>query len=140
MKVERIDHVHLAVKDLEKAVKFFSEILGTKFTEPIPVEKYDLKYVISPLGFELIQSTSLEGVISRFIQRRGEGLHAISFKVSNLDEAVAELQANGLRLVGTVELGRLREAQFHPKDVFGLMIELCEYEDVHSLVYPALGE
>lgn len=139
MKVERIDHIHVAVKDLDKAISFFSQILGTNFSNTINVEKYTLKSVISPLGLELIESTSPEGVIAKFIERKGEGVSAISFKVPNLEEAIAELQSKGLRLVGRVEQGRLKEAQFHPKDAFGVMIELCEYEDVHGAAQAALS-
>jgi methylmalonyl-CoA/ethylmalonyl-CoA epimerase len=139
LKVERIDHIHVAVKDLDKAISFFSQILGTNFSNTINVEKYTLKSVISPLGLELIESTSPEGVIAKFIERKGEGVSAISFKVPNLEEAIAELQSKGLRLVGRVEQGRLKEAQFHPKDAFGVMIELCEYEDVHGAAQAALS-
>ena len=132
MKVEKIDHIHIAVKDLEKAIRFFSDILGTKFSSVIHAEKFDLKSVLDPLGLEIIQSTSPEGIIAKFIDQRGEGLHAISFKVPSLDEAIAELQAKGLRLVGRIDLGGIKEAQFHPKDSFGMMIELCEYQEEHG--------
>ena len=108
--------------------------MGTKFSQVIFAEKFDLKSVLDPLGLELIQSTSPEGVIAKFIKHRGEGLHAVSFKVPNLDEAIAELQAKGLRLVGRIDLGGIREAQFHPKDSFGVMIELCEYQEEHGAV------
>jgi len=141
MKVERVDHIHIAVRDLDRAIKFFSEILGTTFSEPIVDEKtFSLKSVISPLGLELIQSLSPEGVIAQFIEKRGEGLHAISFKVPNLEEAIAELQAKGLRLVGRIQIGRIKEAQFHPKDSFGVMIELCEYQEEHGAAAAALGK
>lgn len=108
--------------------------MGTKFSQVIFAEKFDLKSVLDPLGLELIQSTSPEGVIAKFIKHWGEGLHAVSFKVPNLDEAIAELQAKGLRLVGRIDLGGIREAQFHPKDSFGVMIELCEYQEEHGAV------
>jgi methylmalonyl-CoA/ethylmalonyl-CoA epimerase len=139
MKVEKIDHIHIAVKDLDKAIQFFSDILETKFSPVIMAEKFDLKSVLDPLGLELIQSTSPEGVIAKFIERRGEGLHAISFKVPNLDEAVAELQAKGLKLVGRIDLGGIREAQFHPKEAFGVMLELCEYQEEHGAARAVLG-
>lgn len=141
MKVERVDHIHIAVRDLDEAVRFFSEILGTTFSEPIVDEKtFSIKSVISPLGLELIQSLSPDGVIAKFIEKRGEGIQAISFKVSNLEEAIAELQAKGLRLVGRIEIGRIKEAQFHPKDAFGVMIELCEYQEEHGAASAALGK
>ncbi len=129
MKVEKIDHVHVFVKDLDKAIAFFSDILGTKFSGPIDIEEaVNVRCYLEPMGVELVASTTPDGVVARTIEKRGEGLAAISFKVPNLDEAVAELQAKGLRLLGWVQVGNLREAQFHPKDAYGVTIELCEYE------------
>lgn len=115
MKVERIDHIHFAVKNLDKATRFFEEILGTKFSEDIVAPEGKVRSRIDPLGIEIIESTSPDGLISKFIESRGEGLHAISFKVSDLDKAVEELQAKGLRLVGRLKVGNLVEAQFHPR-------------------------
>lgn len=130
MKVERIDHIHIAVKNLEQATKFFTEILGTTFSKPIvDDETFQIRSVLDPLGFELIESKSPDGVISKFIEKRGEGLHAISLKVPDIEEAIAELKARGMRQVGRINPGQLKEAQFHPKDSFGVMIELCEYQD-----------
>jgi hypothetical protein len=74
------------------------------------------------------------------VEKRGEGIVAISFKVSNLDEAVEVLQSKGLRLVGRINLGHIREAQFHPKDAHGVMIELAEYQEEHGAARAALGK
>ena len=136
MKVERIDHIHIYVRDLDKAVKFFSEILGTKFSQPIIVENQKLRSMLDPLGLELIESTSPEGPVAKAVELRGEGLAAISFKVPDIEEAAAELQSKGLRPVSRVEIGKVKEVQFHPKDAHGVMIELCEYEEEHSIVEP----
>jgi len=132
MKVERIDHIHIFVKDLEKSKGVFSRILGTKFCEPMVSEEWGLKSVLDPLGVELMASTSPEGFIAKTIERRGEGLAAISLKVPDIEEAIAELTAMGLRLVSRFEVGQLKEAHFHPKDAFGVMIELCEYREEHG--------
>ena len=132
MKVERVDHLHVAVKDLEEATKFFSEILGTHFSDIIIEKTFDIKSVISPLGIELIQSISPDGVVAKSIEKKGEGLHAISLKVPDIEEAIAELQSRGMRLVGRIQLGELKEAQFHPKDAYGVMIELAEYKEQHA--------
>jgi len=134
MQVERIDHIHIYVRDLAAATRFFSRVLGTRFSEPMVVEKFQLRSVLEPLGVELIESTAPDGVVARTIERRGEGLAAISLKVPDIEAAKAELQSLGLRLVGELESGGLKEAQFHPADAYGVMIELCQYDQVHGAV------
>ncbi|MBS7250144.1 MAG: hypothetical protein KIH08_06085 [Candidatus Freyarchaeota archaeon] len=65
------------------------------------------------------------------MEKRGEGLYAIVFKVPNIEEAAAELEKKGVRRVGTLDLGALKEVMFHPKDTHGVMIILAEYREVH---------
>ncbi len=139
MKAERLDHIHIYVKDLEKAKDTFSRILGTTFSPNIEVEDMQIRSALSPLGVELIESASPDGVVAKAIERRGEGLYALSFKVPDIEEAVNELQSMGLRLVGRVEEGNIREAQFHPKDCHGVMIELCQYQEHSGAAIAVLG-
>lgn len=131
MEVEKIDHIHILVKDLEKATKFFEDILETKFCDPI-FESGGSSTVIDPLGLELIAPTKSDNVVAKTIEKRGEGLAAISFKVRDIEEAVKELQSKGLRLIVKSQSGQLKEAQFHPKDSYGVLIELCEYNLEHG--------
>jgi methylmalonyl-CoA/ethylmalonyl-CoA epimerase len=135
MKVQKLDHVHIYVNDLGKAVRFFSEILGTKFSEVIEKPGWDFKLAMDPLGVELVQPTSPEGGTARAMQKRGEGIFMVSFKVENLDEAVAELEAKGMRVISRIQDGKLREVQFHPRDAHGVMIELAEYEEEHGVIH-----
>ncbi len=131
MKVEKIDHIHLYVKDLEKARDFFSSILGTKFSKVMDVEEYDIQSVITPLGMELVGARSKGGEVEKAIQKNGEGVYAVSLKVPDIEEAISELKEKGLRMIGRSQFGRLKEAWFHPEDAYGVLIELCEYEEVH---------
>jgi len=134
MKVEQIDHIHIVVKDLDKAVEFFESLLGVKFSKEVFLEEWQFKSRIAPIGpvgIELMQPTSPDSVFAKFIERRGEGLQAISLKVPDIEEAKAEMEARGIRLVSAVEVGRMKEAQFHPKDAYGVLIELCQYQAVH---------
>lgn len=140
MKVERIDHVHIAVKDLDKACKFFEDALGVEFSKDIFAPTVNTRSRMDPLGLEIVESTSPDGVIAKFIDKRGEGVQCVSFKVSDLDSAVNELLAKGVRLVGRVEVGNVREAQFYPKDSHGVMIELIEYKDIHGAAVGILGK
>lgn len=132
MKVESIDRVFVAVKDLEAASKLFSDILGLKFGEVKVDEGQQTKYTRSAIGLELIQSTTPDGPVARSIERRGEGLYAAVLKVSDIGLAIEELQKKGLRLLGQSKIGGLKEAFFHPRDSHGLMIALCEYESEHG--------
>ncbi len=132
MKVEKIDHVHIFVKNLDKALKFFEEALGTRFAGPRNSKNLDARTTLDPIGLEIIEGVSPDGPVNKTIERRGEGLAAISLKVPDIEEAIAHLESLGVRLVRRIETGKIKEAQFHPKDTFGVMIELCEYELEHG--------
>lgn len=138
MKVEQVDHIHIAVKDMDKAVKLFESLLDIKFSKEYIGEEIEIKSriaTIGPVGIELIQPTSPNSVVAKFIDRRGEGVHAISLKVPDIDEAVAEAEAKGIRCAARVELPMLREAELHPKDTHGVQIELCQYEMEHPAAF-----
>ncbi len=145
MRVEKLDHVHIYVKSLEKGKDTFSRVLGTTFCPTITADERggdasrQLRSTLSPLGLELLEGSSPEGAIGRVIERRGEGVYALSFKVPDIEEAISELQSKGLRMVSRIELGKIKEAQFHPKDCHGIMIELCEYQEYSSAAIAALG-
>ena len=81
---------------------------------------------------EIIEGVSKDSAVTKTIEHRGEGLAAISLKVPNIEEAIAHLESLGIRLVRRIESGKIKEAQFHPKDTFGVMLELCEYELEHG--------
>ena len=135
MKVEKIDHIAISVSDLDKAMKFFSDLLGTEFSKPRVLEAADAKQTLDPLGIELVAPLTPNGSVAKTIERKGEGLSLLSLKVENLDEAIAEMQSKGVRLVQIIQgHPRRRAAIFHPKDVFGVMIELIEYKPKHPII------
>lgn len=132
MKIEKIDHVHVYVKDMKKAVAFFEAVLGSPFSEVRHNPEVQLNWRMSQTGIELLSSTSSNGIVAKFIEHKGEGLAGISLKVADIEEAVSELESYGMRVVGKYEHGVLREVQFHPKDFFGVAVELCEYNVNHD--------
>jgi len=135
MRIEQLDHIHIVVKDLQKAVNFFENFLSVKFDDVIQVEGWDAISriaAIGPIGIELIQPTSATSIFAKFIEQRGEGVQALSLKVPDIEEAKAEMQDKGMKLVSTYNMGRIKEAHFHPKDTFGILFELCEYKAVHG--------
>lgn len=139
MKTERLDHVHLYVKDLEASKELYSRTLGTHFSDCPPDQDLGMRVSLSPLGLEIIEPTSPDSIVGRTIRSRGEGVAALSFKVPDIELAIADLQSQGLRLVGRVNYAHLKEAQFHPRDWHGVMLELCQYEDRHPVYYAARG-
>ncbi len=140
MKIEKIDHIHIYVKDMDKAKTLFEKMLNTAFSANIEDEKYAIRSSLEPLGVELVSSMTPDGPIAKDIEKRGEGVHGISFKVDNLEEATAEMIAKGFKVVGRVNVGGLKEVQFHPRDTFGVMIELCEYQEIHGAARAALQQ
>jgi len=129
VKAEKLDHVHIYVKDIQKAVQLFADSLGLKFDDVYTWEEEGLKDCYAPPGVLFIQSTSPNDAlgVSKFIESKGEGLAAISLKVTDIETAIAELQSKGFRLKEKVEIGNVKEAMFDPEDSFGVEIELCEY-------------
>ncbi len=142
MKIEGVDHIHVGVKDLDKAVAFFSDLLGINFSEDITSDgEGDARGTVANVrgvGLELVSGKTPDGWMSKLLEKRGEGCYGISLKVSDIDEAIAELQARGLRIIRRTVVGNAIEAHIHPKDTYGIMIELCQYEDQVPIVNQAL--
>jgi len=137
-KTERIDRVAVAVRNLEEAMAFFHEMLGIKFDDVRENEANKWRACYSDIGLELVQPTSSDSPVSRFIEKKGEGILAIALKVSNIDAAKRFCQEKGLRAVNTVRRGRLKEVVFHPKDFHGVQVTLCEYQALHPATCAAL--
>ncbi|MBE3589001.1 MAG: methylmalonyl-CoA epimerase [Thermoanaerobacteraceae bacterium] len=130
--IKKIDHVGIAVKDLQKAIEFYEGLLGLKVTDTEVVEEQKVKVAFLPTGdseVELLESTTPDGPIARFIEKNGEGIQHIAFRVDNLEEKLAELKARGVRLIDEKPrrgAGGARIAFLHPKSTFGTLVELCE--------------
>ncbi|HSL93571.1 MAG TPA: methylmalonyl-CoA epimerase [Bacillota bacterium] len=131
--LNRISHLGIAVKDLESVLKFYSESLGLvcQGQEEVPSQK--VKVAFLPLGetnIELLESTEPDGPIAKFIENRGEGIHHIAIEVDDIEQALAELKAKGVRLIDEVPRVGAHDAKIafiHPKASHGVLIELCQY-------------
>lgn len=134
MKVERLDRIYIFVKDLKKAREFFSDLLETEFSEPEESPEIDMRFCMSPLGIALTEPLTPDGFLAKTIQQRGEGVGVVAFKVKNIEEAAAECQSKGMRLTTKFTLGGVKGAAFHPRDAFGVLIDLNEYKDKHPIV------
>ena len=130
--IEKIDHIGIAVRSIEKTGELFSNILGLKVTGEEIVEEQKVKVAFLPLGdseLELLESTSPEGPIARFIEKKGEGIQHIAFRVENIKKALEKLKKEGVRLIDAKPrygAGGAKIAFLHPKDTNGILIELSE--------------
>jgi len=130
--VEKIDHIGIAVRNIEKTSKLLSNILGLKVVGEEIVEEQKVKVAFLPLGdseLELLESTSPEGPIARFIEKKGEGIQHIAFRVNNIEEVLEKLKKEGIRLIDEKPrygAGGAKIAFLHPKDTKGILVELCE--------------
>lgn len=126
-----IDHLGIAVKSLAQARKFY-ENLGMEIHGEESVETEKVKVAMVPLGesrIELLEATSEDSAIARFIAKRGEGLHHVALHVDNLEEAVEKLKASGARLVTEdikVGAGGHLYVFVHPQSTGGVLLELVQ--------------
>ena len=133
-----LDRIAIAVKDLDKTLKFFSELLDIDFDVFPKNEELGMRGAYSASGLEFIEPTSPDTMLGKFIKDRGEGLWAIVLKVKNMDEAVKRFKNKGLKVAGEVQVGAMREVAFHPKDSFGVEIVLAEYPEKHPATVATL--
>jgi methylmalonyl-CoA/ethylmalonyl-CoA epimerase len=133
MKVNKIDHICVAVKSLEAARKIWEPILGKSKLDDSYVDELEkirvARYWLGGVGFELMESTSPDGEVAKFIERRGEGIMVIGLNVDNTREAMEDLKAQGYTFIGGARPFRNCEFAFiHPKDVNGVLLELIDYQ------------
>jgi methylmalonyl-CoA/ethylmalonyl-CoA epimerase len=132
MKVLKVDHIGIAVSNLEESLKFYTEVLGLKAEGTEVVEEQKVKVAFLPCGdseLELLESTSPDGPIAKFIEKNGEGIQHIALRVENIEEALAELKEKGVRLIDEKPrygAGGASIAFVHPKATKGVLLELSE--------------
>jgi methylmalonyl-CoA/ethylmalonyl-CoA epimerase len=135
MKVKRIDHIGIAVKGIEQAGKFYTDILGLEIEniEHVSDQRVNVAFVpVADSEVELLESTDSDGPIAKYLSSRGEGVQHIAFRVEDIEEALRELKEKGVRLVDQAPrkgAGGARIAFIHPKETNGVLVELCERGD-----------
>ena len=126
MKVTKFGRVDIYVKDMDKAIEFFTKFLGVKFPEPRTLEQDDAKITATyPLGIGLLAPLIPDGPTAKYIERRGEGALLIQLRVPNVEEAMAEANSMGVRRIG-------KTPRLHPKDTYGVIFELLPEETNQS--------
>ena len=131
MELKRVDHVGIAVKNLDESVKLY-ESLGFKATGYEVVAEQKVKVAFLPCGdseLELLESTEPDGPIARFIEKNGPGIQHVAIRVDDIDKALEELKAKEVRLIDQVPrygAGNARIAFVHPKATGGVLLELTQ--------------
>jgi methylmalonyl-CoA/ethylmalonyl-CoA epimerase len=132
MKVLKIDHIGIAAKSIDQVAPFWSSVLGLPIAGRETVEEQKATTAFLPVGeseLEILESTSPEGAIAKFIESRGEGIQHIALRVDNIEEALKELKEKGVRLIDEKPrrgAGGAKIAFIHPKSTNGVLLELSE--------------
>lgn len=130
--IKKIDHLGIAVEDLEAAVQLFRDTLGLPYAGEETVAEQKVKTAFFPVGessLELLEPTDPESPIAKFLEKRGPGIHHIALRVEDVAQAISHFQAQGLRMIDeTPRLGAhgAKIAFIHPKSTPGLLLELCQ--------------
>jgi methylmalonyl-CoA epimerase len=131
MKIERIEHIGIAVKSIKDAMKFYGDVLNLALSEIIDVPNRKLRIAFIELSgtkLELLESMEEGSVIDKFIQKKGEGIHHICFEVEDFDKVVSELKDKKVELVDEPRIGAegKKIVFLQPNNAFGVLIELKE--------------
>jgi methylmalonyl-CoA/ethylmalonyl-CoA epimerase len=132
MKVTHVEHIGIAVRNLEDAIAWYENVLGLKCyaVEEVPAQSVRTAFFkAGQTKIELLESTAPDGPIGKFIAKRGEGIHHVAYGVEGLEAALDEAQTKGVELIDArpkkgaegMETGFL-----HPRSTFGVLTELCE--------------
>ena len=127
-----IEHIGIAVKDLDESIAWYEKVLGLKCYAMEEVKEQRVRtafFMVGETKIELLESTDPEGPIGKFIEKKGEGIHHIAYAVRGLENMLAEVEANGVQLIDKKPrkgAEGLSIAFLHPKSTGGVLTELCE--------------
>jgi len=132
MEILKIDHLGIAVNSIDEGKKFWSDVLGLAFEGAETVEEQKVTTAFFPVSeseVELLESTSPDGPVAKYIEKRGAGIQHVAFRVADIDAALSELKEKGVKLIDQeprIGAGGARIAFLHPKATGGVLVELCE--------------
>ena len=135
MKTTVVDHIGIAVRSIDEALSFWQKSLGIQCTGIEEVAEQKVKTAFLPVGateIELLEATADDSPVAKFIEKKGEGIHHLALRVDDLDAALAELKAPGMRLIDETPrygAGGARIAFVHPKATGGILLELSERKE-----------
>lgn len=132
MKILKIDHLGIAVNSIDEGKHFWSDVLGLGFEGAETVEEQKVTTAFFPVGeseVELLESTSPDGPVAKYIEKKGQGIQHIAFRVEDIEAALQELKEKGVRLIDEKPrrgAGGAMIAFLHPKATGGVLVELCQ--------------
>mgnify|MGYP001022573122 CR=1 FL=1 len=132
MKILKVDHIGIAVNSIDEAKKLYCDLLGLNHAGNETVAEQKVTTAFFPVGdteVELLESTAPDGPVAKYIEKKGEGVQHIAFRVDNIEEALAELKAKGVKLIDEkprIGAGGGKIAFLHPKSTYGVLVELCQ--------------
>jgi len=128
--IKRISHLGMAVKNLKEAREFYRSVLRLESTEPIKGGEGTIKVSMVEVGnvlIELLQPIGSEGVMAKFLEKRGEGFHHICYEVADINAEIASLKAAGIEVLGEPKPGAEGMSVFlHPRGTHGVLVEFVE--------------
>ena len=131
MNVKKIQHIGIAVNNLNEAAKLYTEVLGLKINvmEDVPDQKVRTAVInIGESKIELLEALSPDSAIAKFIEKRGEGIHHIAVEVDNIEEAIQEIKAKGIPMIDEKPRGGVEKTKIafvHPKGA-KILLEIVE--------------
>ena len=138
MKITHIEHIGIAVENLEESIKYYENVLGLKCYAIEEVADQKVKtafFMVGETKIELLESTSSEGPIGKFIEKKGQGMHHIAFAVNDTTEALKTVEERGVRLIDKFARKGAEGLQIgflHPKSTHGVLTELCSKNELKS--------
>lgn len=131
VKPTHIEHIGIAVEDLDAAIKYYEEVIGIECYAIEEVQDQKVKTAFFKVGdtkIELLESTDPEGPIGKFIEKKGPGIHHLAFAVPDVNQALKDAEAKGVRLIdpsGRKGAEGLSIGFLHPKSTLGVLTEFC---------------
>jgi methylmalonyl-CoA/ethylmalonyl-CoA epimerase len=131
MNISHIEHIGIAVRDLDEAISYYQDKLGLECYAVEEIADQKVKTAFFKVGdtkIELLESTDPEGPIGKFVEKKGPGVHHLAFAVPNVDKALSEAESNGVQLIDKQKrkgAEGLSIGFLHPKSTLGVLTEFC---------------
>ena len=135
MEITHIEHIGIAVKSIEEQLPYYENILGLKCYNIETVEDQKVKtafFMVGQTKIELLEPTSEDSTVAKFIEKKGEGIHHIAYATKNINDALKEVESKGVKLIdkeGRAGAEGLTIGFLHPKSTGGVLTELCEHPE-----------
>ena len=135
MEITHIEHIGIAVKSIEEQLPYYENILGLKCYNIETVEDQKVKtafFMVGDTKLELLEPTSEDSTVAKFIEKRGEGVHHIAYATKDINESLKEVESKGVKLIdkeGRAGAEGLTIGFLHPKSTGGVLTELCEHPE-----------